>query len=77
MHSSSNLVPPPLIRTASATPFNMTSVSRPDVPFRTASGLATSDHQVRRDQKELGPTQRNTGCKWFLLSSGCNTSGWY
>ena len=77
MHSSSNLAPPPFIRAACATPFKRTSVSRPDVRFRTAGGLATRDQWVRRDRKGLGPTQRDTGCDCFLRSSGCDTSGLY
>ena len=41
------------------------------------SRLATSVRQVRRDQKELGPTELDTGRSRFLLSSECNRSGYY
>ena len=45
----------------------------PPVPDR----LATSVQQMRRDQKELGLTESDTGRSRFLLSSGCNRSGYY
>ena len=39
--------------------------------------LAGSVHQVRRHQMGLGPTESDTGCGWFLLSSGCDRSRYY
>ena len=37
--------------------------------------LATSVRQIRRDQKELGPTESVTRRSRFLLSSACDRSG--
>ena len=41
------------------------------------SRLATSIRQVIHDQMELSPTESDTGCSWFLLSSGCDRSRYY
>ena len=38
--------------------------------------LAAGLRQVRRDQMGLGPTGYDTGRSWFLLSSGCDRSGY-
>ena len=38
--------------------------------------VTTKVRQVRRDQKELVPTESDTGHSWFLLSFGCNI-GWH
>ena len=39
--------------------------------------LVTSVRQVALEQKEPGPTGSGTGRSWFLLSSGCDRSGYY
>ena len=37
--------------------------------------LGTSVRQVTRDQKELGPTESDRECSWFLLSCVRDKSG--
>ena len=39
--------------------------------------LATRVCQVRCDQMEPGPTESDTGRRWFLLSSGCDRSRYH
>ena len=36
-----------------------------------------SVRQVRREQMEPGPTESDTGRRWFLLISGCDRSRYY
>ena len=43
--------------------------------WRKRIGRATSVRRVRRDLKERGPTESDTGRSWFLPSSGCNGCG--
>ena len=40
-------------------------------------GLGTSVREVTRDKKELDLTALDRGCGLFLLSFGCDSSGYY
>ena len=55
---------------------NATIVSRMST-FEVTVGVATSVREIRHDAKELDLTESDTGHIRFLLSFGCNRSGYY